>query len=145
MKKLNLSIEIAAPCKTVWRTVIEDASYRQWTQPFCEGSYFVGSWAPGESIRFLSPSGGGMVSVIAEHRPQALISIKHLGYIHNGVEDTDSEAVRRWAPAFENYIFVATASGTMLHIEQDMSEEHEQFMRDAWPKALAVLKALCEG
>jgi len=145
MKKLHLSVDIAASCEAVWQAVIEDTSYRQWTRPFCEGSYFVGRWAAGESIRFLSPSGGGMVSVIAELRPQAFISIKHLGYIHNEVEDTDSEAVRAWAPAFENYTFIATASGTTLHIEQDMSDEYEHYMRDAWPKALAVLKTLCEG
>lgn len=145
MKKLSLSIDIAAPCETVWRTMIDDTSYRQWTQPFCEGSYFEGSWAEGERIRFLSPSGGGMVSVIAEHRPQAFISIKHLGYIQHGVEDTDSAAVRSWAPAFENYTFVPTASGTTLRVDQDITDEYEKYMRDSWPKALAALKALCES
>ena len=49
-----------------------------------------------------------MVSEIAENKPNEFISIRHLGYIANGIEDTQSEAIRAWAPAYENYTFVAT-------------------------------------
>lgn len=144
MKKLHFSIHILASCEQVWRTVIDDRSYRLWTRPFCEGSYFEGCWAVGERIRFLSPSGGGMTAVIAEYRPHVFLSIKHLGYIRNGVEDTESEEVRSWAPAFENYTFVNVEGGTELRIEQDIADEYEKYMLETWPKALAALKALSE-
>jgi len=58
---------------------------------------------PGERIQFLSPSGDGMVAEIAENRTNEFISIRQLGLIKKGVEDTESEAVRAWAPVYENY------------------------------------------
>lgn len=86
-----------------------------------------------------------MVAEIAEHRPNEFISIRHLGSISNGVEDTESEAVRAWAPAYENYTFFATPGGTRLVVIQDVTEDFEQYLASAWPKALQQLKVLCEA
>lgn len=144
LKRLQFSITIAAPVARVFDLMTEPESYRQWTDAFMEGSYFEGSWQQGQRIRFLSPGGDGMVAEIAEHRPNEFISIRHLGYIVQDVEDTDSEAVRAWAPAYENYTFEATPEGTKLVIDQDVTEEFEGYMAEAWPQALARLKALCE-
>jgi uncharacterized protein YndB with AHSA1/START domain len=41
MQKLTFSTTIAAPKDLVWRTMLEDETYRQWTSPFQEGSYVV--------------------------------------------------------------------------------------------------------
>ena len=84
-----------------------------------------------------------MVSDIAENRPNEFISLRHLGYIVNGAEDTSSEAIRAWAPAYENYTFTATPQGTKLTVDQDITEEFASMPED-WPKALRTLKALCE-
>ncbi len=99
----------AAP-KRVHELLIRDDTYRQWTEPFAEGSHFKGSWNKGDRIFFLAPSGDGMISEIAEARPGEFISIKHLGMINNGVEDFDSDLVKQWAPSFENYTFVPKAT-----------------------------------
>ena len=144
MKRLQFSTTIAAPPTTVHAVMIDDASYRDWTTAFCEGSYFSGSWRQGERIRFLSPEGGGMVAEIAENRPGEFISIRHLGVIENGNEDTTSEAVRAWTPAYENYSFRAVPGGTELVIEQDITEEYAEMMSKMWPQALARLKILAE-
>jgi hypothetical protein len=85
-----------------------------------------------------------MVAEIAQRREHEFISIRHLGHIVNGVEDFDSPAVRAWAPAFENYSFKAVPGGTELLIDQDISAEYEQYIREAWPRALQRLKVLCE-
>jgi uncharacterized protein YndB with AHSA1/START domain len=145
LKKLQFSINIAAPVAKVYDLMIGDASYRDWTSAFMEGSRFEGSWAQGERIRFLAPSGEGMVAEIAENKPHEFISVRHLGSIANGVEDTQSESVRAWAPAYENYRFTATPEGTTLTIEQDTVAEYEDYMNNAWPKALERLKTLCES
>jgi len=108
VKRIQFVAEIAAPASRVYELMIGEASYRDWTSAFVEGSRYEGSWGRGERIRFLSPSGDGMVSEIAENKPNEFISIRHLGYIANGIEDTQSEAIRAWAPAYENYTFVAT-------------------------------------
>lgn len=86
-----------------------------------------------------------MVAEIAENRPNEFISIRHLGFIAKGVEDTESESVRTWAPAYENYTFEQVPEGTRVVIDQDVTDEFESYMNEAWPKALARLKSLCEG
>ena len=144
MKQIHFTIDIAAPVAVVFQTMLDPASYRDWTSAFAEGSYYEGEWRQGRKIRFMAPSGDGMVSEIAEHRENAFTSIRHLGFISQGVEDTTSEAVRAWAPACENYTFTAAGDGTRLDIDQDVTGEFEQYVAQAWPKALQRLKVLCE-
>ena len=143
-QRLHFTLTIAAPLARVWDLLLAPESYKDWTSAFAEGSYYEGSWEQGARIRFMAPSGDGMVSEIAERREHEFISIRHLGHIVNGVEDYDSPAVRAWAPAFENYSFKAVPGGTELRIDQDISAEYEQYIREAWPRALERLKALCE-
>jgi uncharacterized protein YndB with AHSA1/START domain len=144
-KSLNFSTRIQAPRERVWRLMLAPASYREWTSPFMEGSYYEGSWDAGQRIRFLTPGGDGMVAQVAEHRPREFLSLRHLGMIgKDGIEDFDSDAVKAWAPAYENYRFVDVDGGTEVQVEMDVLPDYEQFMRDAWPQALAKLKALCE-
>lgn len=146
VKRTRFVATIDAPVPTVWRLMIGPQSYGRWAAAFADGTYFEGSWEPGAKIRFLSPpSGDGMVAEIAENRKHEFISIRHLGMIANGVEDTTSEAVRAWAPAYENYSFTTVAGGTKLVVELDVFGEWEQYMNEAWPKALALLKQLSEA
>ena len=145
LKRLQWSIDIFAPASGVYEMVIGPESYRQWTSAFGEGLYFDGSWQKGQRIRFLTREGHGVVSEIAENRPNEFLSVRHIGYIDDhGVEDTSSEAIRAWAPAYENYTFAATPQGTKLTVEQDITDDFES-MPEAWPKALGKLKALCES
>jgi hypothetical protein len=144
LKRLQWSIDIAAPTSEVYQNLVGLESYKQWTSAFGDGLYFVGSWKKGQRMRFLTPEGHGVISEIAENSPNEFLSVRHLGYIANGVEDTSSEAIRAWAPAYENYTFTATPQGTKLIVDQDVTEEFES-MVDVWPKALAKLKALCES
>lgn len=145
LQTLKFEVLIEAPVEQVYATLTDPTAYRDWTSAFAEGSYYDGSWEQGAAIRFLSPSGDGMLSEIAENRPNAFISIRHLGMIQNGVADTTSDAVKAWAPAYENYRFEAVPQGTRLDIEQQMTADYADQMREVWPKALLRLKALCEG
>ena len=145
MNTQHFDIHIQAPRERVWATMLQSPTYEQWTSAFCEGSRFEGSWNAGERIRFLGPNGQGMVSEIAEHRPAEFVSIRHLGMIDEGGEDTTSEAVRAWAPCHENYHFIAEAGGTRVRVAADVFGNHEAYMAETWPRALALLKTLCEG
>jgi uncharacterized protein YndB with AHSA1/START domain len=144
MKKIHMTTTIQAPREAVWKTMLSPDTYRIWTAAFSEGSYYEGSWEEGEKIRFLGPGGDGMVSEIAENRPHEFISIRHLGIIKDGVEDYESEEVRKWASALENYTFEDEGSGTKLTIDMDITPEHEQSMSEMWTKALAKLKEISE-
>ncbi len=145
VRHLQFTAEINAPATVVWRHVTSPESYKIWTSAFAEGSHFKGTWEKGSKIRFLSPSGDGMVAEIAESRENEFISIRHLGFIANGVEDTTSDAVKAWAPAYENYTFLAAPAGTKMLVDQDVSVEWEEYLSKAWPKALVLLKKLSES
>lgn len=145
MKTLQFNTTIEASPERVWDVMLGPDTYRQWAAEFMEGSYFEGSWEQGAKIRFLGPDGNGMSSVIAESRPHEFVSIKHIGFIDAGKEDTGSESVRAWAPMFENYTFLRTDGGTELRIDMDTTPEWESMFQDHWPKALQRLKELCEA
>jgi uncharacterized protein YndB with AHSA1/START domain len=143
-KTLNFTVSIAAPRQVVWETMLGPDTYKAWTSVFAEGSYFTGSWEEGSKIQFRGPNGDGMTAVIAKSRPYEFVSIRHIGEISEGVEDTTSEKVKEWAPAYENYEFAETPSGSTLTVSLDTVPEYEQYMLDTYPKALGLLKELCE-
>ncbi|RMH19078.1 MAG: SRPBCC domain-containing protein [Acidobacteria bacterium] len=145
VKRLRFETTIQAPVAAVWERMLGEETYPRWTAVFAEGSYYEGSWDEGSRIRFLTPSGDGMVAEIAENRPHERISIRHLGFVAGGVEDTGSEAVRAWAPAYEIYRFTAVPEGTRVVVDQDVTADYEDLMKETWPKALEQLKRLCEG
>lgn len=145
MKKLHFMTIIDAPRRQVWETMLEPETYRKWTAEFMEGSYYEGSWEKGEPIRFLAPDGSGMKAVIAENRPLEFVSIKHVGFIKDGLEDTESPAVRNWAPAYENYTLSESGGLTTVEVDIDVTPDYERMMSETWPRALEKLKEISEG
>ncbi len=148
-EKIHLSTVINAPREKVWSTMLDDATYREWTSAFNPGSYYKGGWSQGSKILFLGPDPstgeeGGMISRIAENRPHEFISIEHLGIVKNGIEDTTSAVAKQWAPAFENYTFTDKDDGTELQIEMDILPEYKQEFEKMWTTGLAKLKEICE-
>lgn len=148
MDKLKFSIIINAPKAKVWDTMLNDATYRIWTEAFMQGSYYIGDWSEGSKILFLAPGetgASGMVSRIKENRLNEYISIEHLGMVENGKEDTTSDAVKVWAGALENYSFKELNGKTELLIDVDSNEEYSEMFNGMWPKALQKLKELAES
>ena len=146
MQKINFSTSINAPREKVWKVLWDDSSYRQWTSPFCEGSYAVtDKWKEGTKVLFLSPGGSGMVSTVAANRANEYMSFKHLGEVKEGVEDTTSEKVKEWAGSMENYTLTETAGVTELVVEMDMTDEFKDMFMGIWPKALELVKSLSEN
>lgn len=146
---IHLTTHINAPREKVWDTMLSDATYRAWTSVFMEGSYYKGSWDEGSKILFLGPSPdgsgeGGMVSRIAKNRLYEFVSIEHEGVVKNGVEDTESDAVKAWAGSYENYTFTDKDGGTELAIDMSLPESEKATMEEMWKKALAKLKELAE-
>lgn len=145
MNTLTYSIHIESPKEKVWDTMLTDATYRAWTKPFNETSYYVGDWSEGSKMLFLGTDtngevAGGMVSTIAKNIPYEYISIKHLGMMEKGEE-------KPWAEgnAFENYTFSEKDNGTEVSIElTNIPDEYKEMMDEMWPKALLVLKELSE-
>jgi hypothetical protein len=148
MQKLNFSIVIKASKEKVWNTMLDDKTYRQWTEAFSPGSHFVGSWNKGSKMLFLGPDQegklGGMVSRIKENKKHEYLSIEHLGLVQDGKEDTTSDAVKQWAGALENYTFKDLNDKTELLIDMDINDEYKEMFEGMWPVALQKLKDLAE-
>ncbi len=148
MQKLNFSITINAQKEKVWATMLDDKTYRIWTEAFSPGSHYVGTWDKGSKILFLGPNEkgimGGMVSRIKENRLYKYISIEHLGIVHDSVEDTTSDAVKQWAGSLENYTFKDLNGMTELIVDMDINDEYKEMFEGMWPKALKKLKELTE-
>ncbi|MEW5844220.1 MAG: SRPBCC domain-containing protein [Bacteroidota bacterium] len=147
MQKLKFSVLINATRKKVWDIMLNDDTYRKWTEPFGPGSYYKGSWNKGSKILFIAPmekGDMGMVSRIKENKPYEYISIEHLGIIQNGKEDTTSDEVKNWAGALENYTFKDRDGKTELLVDMDSNDEYSEMFKDMWPRALQKLKELAE-
>jgi hypothetical protein len=148
MQKLKFSIEINATKEKVWNTMLEDKTYRIWTEVFSKGSHFIGDWSKGSKILFLGPNEngemGGMVSRINENKKYEFISIEHIGMVQDGKEDTTSEAVVQWAGSLENYTFKNKDGKTELLVDMDINDEYKEMFEGMWPAALKKLKELAE-
>jgi hypothetical protein len=149
MERLTYGITINAPKEKVWNTMLDDATYRVWTEVFAEGSHYVGSWEEGSTIRFLAPDKagnlGGILSRIKVRKPYEHIAIEHLKEIRHGEEHTPADKMEPWAGALEQYYFRQSGAATEVRVELDTVEEYKKMFEDTWPKALQKLKELAEA
>ena len=148
MQKIYFNIDINAPKEKVWNTMLEDKTYREWTEIFSPGSHYVGSWDKGSKILFLGPNEqgimGGMVSRIKENRLYEYISIEHLGVVQEGKEVTTSDEIKQWAGSLENYTLKEREGKTELSVDMDINDDYQDMFNDMWPNALKKLKELAE-
>jgi hypothetical protein len=85
-----------------------------------------------------------MVSMIASKKPNEYMSFKHLGFVMNGVEDTQSEKVKEWAGAMENYTLKQADGKTELIVDMDINDEYKDYFLKTWPLALGKVKEMAE-
>lgn len=144
MKKMEFNIKIDASPEKVWNVIISKDTYPLWTAVFCEGSTVETDWKKGSKAVFSDGNGSGMVAEIAAHIPHEFLSIKHLGEISNGVEDTTSEKVKEWAGAHENYTLKVMDGQTHWKVEIDVTPDFIEYMGETWPKAQEKVKEMAE-
>lgn len=140
---MHFSIVINAQKEKVWDIMLDDETYRKWTELFMSGSHYVGDWSEGSKMLFLAPEENGkmsgMVSKIKENRPYEYVSIENIGEVENGKEE-----VKEWAGALENYTFKEIDGKTEVLVDLDTNDEFTEMFQDIWPKALRKLKELAE-
>lgn len=139
MTTLNFSVTINAPKEVVWDKLWSDASYRQWTAVFSPGSFAETDWKEGSTVKFLSPSGDGMYSLIEKKTPYEEMTFKHLGEIHKGVQEA-----KDWAGARESYRLKETNGTTELSVQMDSTDDFKEYFEKTFPKALQVVKEISE-
>lgn len=144
MERKTYSIEIDASREKVWKTLWGDETYLKWTSAFSPGSRVETDWQQGSRALFLDVNGDGMIAEIAQSRSPEFLSFRHIGQIVNGKEDLDSEKVKEFAGATEDYTLKEFKGGTLVEVEMDISPEYADFFEKTWPKALSHLKNLSE-
>jgi len=148
LERLHFETSIKAGIEKVYRTLIDEKHYSEWTSEFNPTSYFKGSWEKGSKILFLGTdkngNTGGMTSRIKENIPNKFISIEHLGIVQGDKEITSGEEVESWAGGLENYTFVQDQQKTLLSVDVDANSEFKPYFLETFPKALNKLKSICE-
>ena len=144
MTKQEFKILIEASPEKVWNILWNDSTYPEWTSVFSEGSHAETDWEKGSKVLFLNANNEGMVSKIADKIPNKFMSIKHVGTIKDGIEDLNSEEVKEWEGAFENYTLKAGDGKTELVVDMDITEEYQDYFQSTFPKALEKVKELAE-
>lgn len=146
---VSWKIFIEAARDQVWKMTFDQASYRQWTAAFSEGSFYEGDWTEGEILKFMAPGKdgkppSGMIAVVRELRPPEFSSVEHLGMLIEGKVDLSSPQVQAWARSFENYTLTEVNGGTEFLVEMNIEENYKDMFNETWPDALRRLKAICE-
>jgi 4-hydroxy-3-methylbut-2-enyl diphosphate reductase IspH len=152
MVKLQYKININAQVSKVYETMLglqDKSTYEKWTTMFNPTSTYEGSWDKGSKILFVGidehGEKGGMVSRIADNVVNTFVSIQHYGLYKAGEEVTEGPEVDKWANGFENYSFAESDGMTAVTVDLDTTEDFVGYMDEAFPKALARLKEICEG
>ena len=145
MKTLEYVIKINAQKNTVWETMLDKETYREWAKGFSSESQYQGEWKEGTYITFIDPNMGGTKAVLEEVIPYSRIRAKHVSTIDKkGVEDTESEVALNWIGTIETYLLDEENGVTKLTITTEAHESFEKMFAECWPKALELLKDLCE-
>ena len=145
---IHFEILINADVKKVFKDMLDEKKYSEWTSLFNPASHFEGDWKKGSKILFLGTDQdgtmGGMVSRIRENLPDRFVSIEHIGVIEHGKEITSGPKVEKWAGGLENYSFIDQDGKTLVQIDSDVPKEWIPYFNTTWPEALLRLKEICE-
>jgi hypothetical protein len=144
MIKQEYQVIINASPEKIWDVLWNESTYNKWTSVFSEESTVETDWKEGSRILFLDGKGNGMVSNIEVKKPNKQMSFRHLGMIENGKEDLDSDKVKEWAGAMENYWLEENNGHTLLKVDIELSEDWAEQFKEMWPRALQKLKELSE-
>lgn len=145
MIKLNYSIEINAKKDHVWNTMLAPETYREWVKAFSANSKFIGEWKQGETILFFDPNLGGSKAVLETFKPYDEILAKHVSMVNKDMsENNEDEMSKKWIGSTERYSFIEEGDKTKLEIEMTTDEGFEKMFNTGWPKALEIIKSLCE-
>lgn len=151
MQKLQFKINIQAPLSKVYDHMLgltNKSTYEEWTKAFNPTSTYEGTWVKGSKILFIgvdeNGEKGGMVSRIVENKPNQFVSIQHYGLYKAGNEITQGADVEKWANGFENYSFEEKNGVTGVTVDLDSIDDFVEYMNSHYPKALTLLKVMCE-
>ncbi len=146
MEQLHYKTIINAPRQTVWNTMLDPESYKQWVKAFSPNSQYEGQWLQGSTIKFFDPNMGGTKALLEIVKPYEHIHAKHIAILNkDGTEDIESDIAQKWIGVTETYRLKDVDGGTELTIDILSHKDFVGMFDDGWPVALESLRGLCEG
>jgi len=142
MKELEYQIIINKPKETVWFTLWNDQSFRDWSNNIDEGTYMLGDLIEGNEIQFISSVNGyGVTSLVSKLVPNEYILFKHASDTQNtGTETRD----KQWTGGSESYTLTENDGSTVLIIKSEIPDELVELFNVSMPMALDRIKYLAE-
>ncbi len=145
MERLTYQIEISAPARTVWETMLQEDTYKLWVAKSWPGSIYQGKWEQGEQIRFVGPDGSGTLAELTEVKPYASVHARHIAVLGpGGEEDRGSDIAKGWVGITEAYRFEERNGKTTLVVTIETTPYWKKMFDEGWPTALQELKKLAE-
>ncbi|WP_188370543.1 hypothetical protein [Muriicola marianensis] len=147
MKKLNrlqFHVDIKADKSTIWNALWDADSYRDWAGVFYEGSYAVtDGWKEGSTVNFLNPDKNGIYSTVETHIPNKLIKFRHIGNVVGGEQQPLDDDTKKWTGSSEQYSLIEGQGYNTLRVDIDIMDEHLDYMKETFPRALQRIKDNC--
>jgi hypothetical protein len=142
MKAIQFSIEINASKESVWATLWEDITFRDWANVIDEGTYIKGVMKEGNEIQFISSVNGyGVTSLIEKLKPNEFVLFRHSA---DTKESGQQEREKEWTGGTESYSLTEKNGVTTLIVKMDVPQEQEETFNIRFPRALDRVKALSE-
>ena len=142
MKQMHFEIEVNASKETVWKTLWQDETLRQWAGLIDPETYMIGELQEGQEVQFISAEGYGVISLVAKLVPYEYVLFRHKADTKDEGEHTRED---QWTGGDESYLLTSKdADSTVLALTFDVPVELEEIMNASYPQALAKIKELSE-
>lgn len=139
MSNLQYSIEINAPREKVWNTLWQEKTFHEWADIIDPGMYIAGDLVEGNVVKFMSPKGFSVSSLVEIFIVNELVSFRHVMDIKG-----DVEVENEWTGGKESFSLTENRGVTTLTIELDTPPELEDNFKVILPKVLERVKILSE-
>lgn len=141
MKEMRFLVEIGAPKETVWYTLWQDETFREWAGIIDPGTHMVGDLKEGNEVEFISANGYGVTSLVDALVPNEFLLLRH----HADTQDSGKrERTQEWTGGKESYLLVEKDGATSLTVAFDVPLKMEEYFKVNYPKALERVKELAE-
>lgn len=143
MKELAFSIQIHASREVVWKTLWDDATFREWATIIDPGTYRLGDLVEGGEVQFFSAENGyGVTSLVVRCQEPEHLELRHSA----DTQDTGARSREaQWTGGRERYELTEVQPGiTELAVSFDVPEELEALFRRLYPEALGCIQRLAE-
>lgn len=142
MKKMQFSIAINATKETVWDTLWQDETFREWASIIDPGTYMVGELKEGNEVQYISAENGyGVTSLVEKLVAGEFVLLRH----NADTQDTGKrERPKEWTGGEESYSLAEKDNITTLTVAFDVPTKMEEYFQVHYPKALERVKVLAE-